>query len=156
MIIWKSNQRVTDRDEQLLMIGILPAHSSETLFLLVQPGTVNVQLEIRGDVFRQIRQLMWIPTPTPPHAPFGAKYTHQAYSGLSKRYRIAGNVKKVKGGPTKHNRCLDHSHLVFFYSTCMNLRDNIFRKSLNYHGNLQYRLTWKIVLDRDTLEFNLF
>ena len=36
-------------------------------------------------------------------------------TGLSKRFRVTKDTKKVRGGPIKHKKhlTLDHSHLVF-------------------------------------------
>ena len=71
-------------------------------------------------------------------------------TGLLKRFRVAGDGKKVRGGPTKHK-----THLTpitasiililfftmgchdFLFSICMNLHDDIIRKSTKYYGNLQ-------------------
>ena len=72
------------------------------------------------------------------------------HTRMSKGFRVAGDAKKVRGGPTKHK-----AHLTpiaasiililfftagrhnFLFSTCMNWRDDL-HKSIKHHGNLQY------------------
>ena len=68
--------------------------------------------------------------------------------GLSKEFRVAGDAKIVRGGPTKHERHLtliaasiilisffNAGHHDFLFSTYMSWRDEIFCKCTKYHGN---------------------
>ena len=64
--------------------------------------------------------------------------------GLSKRFRVAGDAKKVRGGPAKHGTHLSPITasiiLILFFTT--GRHDFLFSTCMNfvslYHGNLQY------------------